>query len=68
MITTLVISQTSGRKRTSEVKHQLTNLEHIQWCLVCDFAKIFLIFQFSYLLFPNPTQITKLRLQIGVRL
>ncbi len=34
-------------------------LEHPLWCSVCDPAKIFLTFKFSYLLFCNPTHKTE---------
>jgi hypothetical protein len=33
--------------------------EHLQWCSVCDPAKIFLTSKFSYLLFCNHTHKTK---------
>jgi len=33
--------------------------ELLQWCSVCDPAKIFLTSKFSYLLFSNPTHKTK---------
>ncbi len=42
--------------------HQIelsTVLEHLQWCSVCDPAKIFLTSNFSYLPFSNPTHKNK---------
>jgi hypothetical protein len=33
-------------------------LEHLQWCSVCNPAKIFLTSKFHYLLFGNPTHKT----------
>jgi len=32
---------------------------HLQWCSVCDPAKVFLTSKFSYLLFSNPAHQTK---------
>jgi len=34
----------------------ITSVEHLQRCLVCDPAKIFFTFKFSYVLFCNPHQ------------
>jgi len=36
-----------------------TLLEHLQRCSVCDPAKIFFTFKFSYVLFHNPTYKTE---------
>jgi hypothetical protein len=49
------------------VKCHATNfLEHLQWCSVCDPAKIFFASKFSYILFCNPTtHKTKTGQQIG---
>jgi hypothetical protein len=37
------------------VAASITASEQLQWCSICDPAKIFFILQFSYLLFCNPT-------------
>jgi hypothetical protein len=48
-------------------------LDHLQWCSVCDPAKIFFTSMFTYLLFGNPTLKTEIgtayrcRTQVGTR-
>jgi hypothetical protein len=38
-----------------ESTHRWGGLEHVQWCSVCDSAKILLTSKFSYLLLSNTT-------------